>query len=299
MLNAADDACSSLTNETQTQNSSVGCPVASCGPAGTTTDGEARPGVVASRSTVDDDDAGCTRRIPDSVWSEFTETFRVIELAVSEGLRCSIDAPPPPPTTFQPPELDLSADVAPVDGDNRQYSVQLTHRCRDVSARRQCEYDVTCAAFARRRDGDDVRYAVSYNRWITVARQPAAVARQPPTYEPTNKQSSYDTSAMGSGGGVDYKWKDEYQQWGGCAAGETADSWISPAVPTVVKQEQSEEWPSCAYQLWRDDSAAASQSLARGPRCRPVVAKQFKDCRYAAVPYNKVRKTIRFILSLI
>lgn len=38
-----------------------------------------------------DDYAERYERIPDSVWSEFTETFRVIEMAVSEGLRCSLD----------------------------------------------------------------------------------------------------------------------------------------------------------------------------------------------------------------
>lgn len=35
-------------------------------------------------------DAGTHKRIPDSVWTEFTEAFRAIESAVIEGLRCSI-----------------------------------------------------------------------------------------------------------------------------------------------------------------------------------------------------------------
>lgn len=34
--------------------------------------------------------AGTYKRIPDSVWTEFTEAFRAIESAVIEGLRCSI-----------------------------------------------------------------------------------------------------------------------------------------------------------------------------------------------------------------
>lgn len=220
--------------------------------------------------TCGDDGGDNTQRIPDSVWSEFTETFRVIELAVSEGLRCSIDAPPP---TFQP-ELEMSADMAPLD----QYSVQLTRR--DVTARRQCEYDVTCAAVARRRNGDDVRYAVSYNRWIKVARQPASVARQQAMYEAINKHE-YDMN-----GDSEYKPKSECL-YTGCAVNETSDAWMSawPAAATAaVKQERIEDRPSCAYQFWRDDNLRP----VRGARYRSAIPNEFKDCRYAAVSYNKV-----------
>jgi len=259
------------------------CHPVSASPSGTTDVG--RPSVnsvvATSRSCADDEvgGGGRTQRIPDSVWSEFTETFRVIELAVSEGLRCSIDAPP---ATFQP-ELEMSVDLPPADRDNRQYSLQLTRR--DVSARRQREYDVTCAAVARRRDGDDVRYAVSYNRWIKVARQPAAVARQPAMYEASHRQT-YDTNVVGVGD-HDYKPKGECL-WAGCVgANETSEPWTStwPA----VKQEQPEERPSCAYQFWRNDSDP-SQSLVRSARFRSAIPNEFKDCRYAAVSHNKVHK---------
>lgn len=93
-------------------------------------------GDLATRTCAEDededaDDGGgghAQQRMPDSVWSEFTETFRVIELAVSEGLRCSIDAPPPP-VAFQP-ELEFASAVdappLPADRDNRQHALQVT-----------------------------------------------------------------------------------------------------------------------------------------------------------------------------
>ena len=283
------DACA-LTDDSQTQNSSVDQQMLtqnqphlcadSANPAGTTDVERPSLGSVTTPRTCGDDGGGQAQRIPDSVWSEFTETFRVIELAVSEGLRCSIDAPP---ATFQP-ELEMSADVAPVDRDNRQYSLQLTRR--DVVARRQCEYDVTCAAVARRRDGDDVRYAVSYNRWITVARQPAAVARQPAMYEANSKQLCDMSEAVD--GENDYKPKSQCL-WPECRASDTTDSWI-PAWP-AVKQEQIEERPSCAYQFWRDDSDH-SQSVSRGARFRSAIPNEFNDCRYATVSHNKVHKLL-------
>ena len=278
-LSNADDTSSVQSGNSQTQSSTVvhqrePCPTVAACLAATTDVCPSLSSVTVPRTCEDDD--GHTQRIPDSVWSEFTETFRVIELAVSEGLRCSIDAPP---ATFQP-EVEMSTDVvAPVDRDNRQYSLQLSRR--DVTARRQCEYDVTCAAVARRRDGDDVRLAVSYNRWIKVARQPAPVARQPAIYDASNKLA-YDMNAVG-GGSDDYKTKSECV-WPGCAGNETTDPWMSgwPA----VKQEQLEERPSCAYQ-WRDD-CDRNLSLARGARFRSAIPNDFKDCRYAAVSYNKV-----------
>jgi len=230
------------------------------------------------------------------VWSEFTETFRVIELAVSEGLRCSIDAPPPP--SFQPPpELEMSTGtevLGPTEQrenlrGHQQYSLQLTRR--DVSNdRRQCEYDVTCAAVARRRDGDDVRYAVSYNRWITVARQPPACARQ--TYDANDKQAYHVMNMAGGDSNSDYKPKGECL-W---AASDMADAWI-PAWP-AVKQEQLEERPSCAYQFWRDDSdPSPPQQLARAARFRCPRPGQFNDCRYAALSCNKVCKNLYNSLS--
>ena len=282
----ADDA-SSLTGDSRAQSSSVVQPLMSdcqrdaCPATSASSTDVGRSSGFTPR-TCADDDAGHTQRMPDSVWSEFTETFRVIELAVSEGLRCSIDAPT---TAFQP-ELELSADVPPADRDNRQYSLQLARR--DVTARRQCEYDVTCAAVARRRDGDDVRYAVSYNRWITVARQPAAGARQPATYEAINRQA-YDENVVSCGDG-DYKPKDECS-WAGYGAAERADSWV-PAWP-AVKQEQIEERPSCAYQLWSDDTGPSC------PRYRSTVSNEFKDCRYATVSYNKVHKIMCSIFVLL
>ena len=132
-----------------------------------------------------------------------------------------------------------------------------------------------------------MRYAVSYNRWITVARQPAAaVARQPATYETINRQT-YDVNAASG----DYKPKDEYS-WAGYGARETADSWI-PAWP-AVKQEQTEERPSCAYHLWTDDSGGPCC-----PRYRSTVSNEFKDCRYAAVSYNKVHKIMCSVVILL
>jgi len=285
-LSNIDDA-NSLTHDSQTQNYRVvhqpddPCPAVSACP---DVECPSQSSVTTSRTCADDD---YTQRIPDSAWSEFTETFRVIELAVSEGLRCSIDAPPP--ATLQP-ELEMSADVPSEDRDNRQYSLQLTRR--DVTARRQCEYDVTCAAVARRLDGDDVRYAVSYNRWIKVARQPAAVARQPAIYELSTKQP-YEMNVAGIGDN-DYKPKAGCL-WSECGANETTDSWMS-AWP-AVKQEQIAERPSCAYQLWRDDGDP-SQSLPRGPRFRSAIPNEFKDCRYAAVSYNKVHKIHSLLLLL-
>ena len=271
-----------------TDRQPVACAALSASSAGTSD--VCRPSLsnVAPQTSSDDDGGGHTQRLPDSVWSEFTETFRVIELAVSEGLRCSIDAPP---INFQP-ELEMSTDVPPVDRDNRHYSLQLTRR--DMAARRQCEYDVTCAAVARRRDGDDVRYAVSYNRWITVARQPAAVARQQVMYDANDK----NTCVMNVAGenDVDNSSKPKSEcLWTGCGANDTtADSWI-PAWP-AVKQEQIEERPSCAYQCWPDDSEQ-HQPLARGRRFRsPFPNHEFKDCRYAAVSYNKVHK-MAYIIS--
>ena len=258
----------------------------------------ARPSLQASlatppRTCADGSGGSHAQRIPDSVWSEFTETFRVIELAVSEGLRCSIDAPPP--AAFQP-ELEASADVAPLDRDNHQYSLQLTRR--DVSAKRQCEYDVTCAAVARRRDGDDVRYAVSYNRWITVARQPVAVARQPAVYEATNNKQAYDTNAAGDGEAGDYKPKGECL-WAGCGGGETTDSWMPAAWP-AVKQEQVEERPSCAYQFWRDDADPRQSATRGGARFRCAAPSELSDCRYAAaLSYNKVQKLICSVIGLL
>jgi len=289
----ADVACA-LTGGGQTQNSSTelltdrqpgACPTLSVSPAGTTDVWRASLSGGVPQTCVEDDDGGGghSQRLPDSVWSEFTETFRVIELAVSEGLRCSIDAPP---ATFQP-ELEMTgAELPPADRDNRQYSLQLTRR--DVTtARRQCEYDVTCAAVARRRDGEDVRYAVSYNRWITVARQPAAaasVARQPAAmYEASEKQGC----VMNLAADCEDKPKGECL-WSGCAGNETTDSWV-PAWP-AVKQEQIEERPSCAYQFWHDDTNP-SQPPARAARFRSPVPNEFNDCRYAAVPYNKVCTT--------
>jgi len=265
------------------------CAALSVSPAGTS---DAWRASLNNCADDDNDDGGHTQRLPDSVWSEFTETFRVIELAVSEGLRSSIDAPPP--TTFQP-ELEMSAaaaEVPPAERDNRhQYALQLTRR--DVSARRQCEYDVTCAAVARRRDGDDVRYAVSYNRWITVARQPSAGARQTlATYDASDKQMMNVASGDSDS---DYKPKGECL-WG---ASETADSWL-PAWP-AVKQEQLEERPSCAYQFWRDDSdprqQQQQQQFARAARFRCPRPSEFNDCRYAAHSCNKVCKNFFIILT--
>ena len=295
-LHSDDNACLLTTGDYQTQNFSTQnssieqmltdnhqsdqCTAVSVIPAGRLTSSFA-----AARG--DDDGAGDvthTQRIPDSVWSEFTETFRVIELAVSEGLRCSIDAPS---TAFQP-ELELPTDLPPVDLDNRhQYALQVTRR--DVtSARRQCEYDVTCAAVARRRDGDDVRYAVSYNRWITVARQPtpAGVARQPTVYESNSKQTYDDVNATSD----DFKLKPKDEcLWGGCGASDASDSWFPAAWPPSVKQEQMEERPSCAYQPRRDDADYRDPT-----RFRHAVPNEFKDCRYATVSYNKVQKIFSF-----